>query len=379
MNQLYANSAMYARSLAFLIILFSSSLLAAESNRDTEPFVKLSDTYLIESGSKYFSRTVVVEIGSRQFIIYHEIQDYNASGSILKIREISPASKTVGAKSELKEARVLIQDKPFTVLVGVDASVIKAPVIYFLTSTSARATGKLKRGTLDDMGNITKIVEVNTKFPLIGRSFPFLHTSELGTFLAFRSAKCCKLEIAKLVKENTFETFINIETSGSMAALASIKDINQLIYTYQRSFPTSALTKKGKPVFVRKSRFKVLELDRSNWSNEIFISESVDEVHDAFPHIRLDGGIDFYYTHGLNREKEKWSLWRRCLSKNGQLGNEELVAGHEFVHITKPNLSRGRSGRNILTFSQYLGEIRSGSQLVYTELNSDARCKATPE
>ncbi len=377
MNKFECFGTIFARCLIIHTILLFSSLYAAENSlADTkvELLVKPSDGYLVESGENFYSRTVVVDIEERQFIIYHEIEDYNVSGSILKIREISQSSKKDEPEFSFKEAKVLVQDAPFTVLVGVDTNTKNVPVIYFLSSTSARASGKLKRGSLDNMGNLTRIVEVDTKFPLVGRSFPFLHVSEFGTFLAYRSAKCCKLGIAKLVNENTFEETIDIRTTGSMTALASFGDLEQLIYTYQRSFPTSTLTQKGKPVFVRKSRFKTLEPNKSNWGNEIFISESVDEVHDAFPYIRLDGDIDFYYTHGLKREKGKWSLWRRCLRKNGLLGNEELVAGDEFVHITKPNLSRGRNGNSILTFSQYLGEIRNGSRLVFVELDNDADC-----
>lgn len=49
-----------------------------------------------------------------------------------------------------------------------------------------------------------------------------------------------------------------------------------------------------------------------SWGKEHIASASVFEIHDAFPYHRKDGGIDLYYSHGLNRTKNQLSLWRRC-------------------------------------------------------------------
>ena len=223
-------------------------------------------------------------------------------------------------------------------------------------------------------GELTNKQKINTSRPLSPSSNPIWYSlNKEGVALVNIIKGCCKLFYSSSEDGITFDDAIDIKNTGFMPALASFPN-NNLLYVFQKSFRTSMLKPNGKPNFVKKTHFKISNDKGNIWGKLTPISKTDITVHDAKPVQRNDENLDIYYAYPREGTSEM-SLWRKCVTPDGVLGEEELVIDHAFGNIAKPTPHRLNNGKLLLTFVEQGKVVLKGDHNIHAAIiSSNAKC-----
>jgi len=323
----------------------------------------------LDERDKFNSRALFVDINQKPLVLFESISDYNFRNISIAVAHINHQTTPDNLDSS---THIISKLKRYNTLTGI----IFTPEhhqLYYTVSDGFKKPAQLMRATLNEHGELHNATRISLNTPLSGMSFPKIHYADGLYYLAFRKQQCCGLGFAMSNDGLTFTLKDTLSIAGSMPAAESFSD-NTLIYTYQSPYPTDIKTSKGKVKYVMKSRFKLSHDQGSHWSTDIPVSHSTFEIHDAIAFKRLDGNIDIYYSHDLNRKQEQLSLWRRCVFPNGKLGKEELVADERIGNIAKPNPFRMESGAIALQFIDQVSDNKQGSIQYSSIIKHDAVC-----
>jgi hypothetical protein len=159
-------------------------------------------------------------------------------------------------------------------------------------------------------------------------------TGALGTLLlTFNSNN--RLFIASSLDGVRFSQPLQVVSSGSMPSAATFGD-GRIVFTHQTGYGGHMIAK-----------YSVVSRDRTTGSG--LVTGSTQNVHDAFPIARADGGVDLYYIM-VTQETSSFAVFRRALSPSGALGPEQRVTDASLQDIMKPQASRLADGSIELTF-----------------------------
>jgi hypothetical protein len=89
--------------------------------------------------------------------------------------------------------------------------------------------------------------------------------------------------------------------------------------------------------------------DWKTWRDPVLVTTNSQNVHDTAPFMRSDGDIDLYYIYSSLEPTDTFKLYRRCLTRQGVLGPEQLVTAAGSPN--KPNLERLAGGKVLLMYS----------------------------
>lgn len=217
--------------------------------------------------------------------------------------------------------------------------------LYLTTKSHPKTDNRLLRVDLSKPNVKPEIVTLDTPYQELSSRIFF--DEKHGFFMIYRNKQCCGISLAASNDGIHFNKLENFAVSGFMPSIASFDD-GTLVTSYQSSFKAGT-DKSGKNLFVMKSRYKLSKDGGISWSDTSYISDSVAEVHDAFPFRRLDGNIDFYYVYG-DKHQNDWSMWRRCLRKDGTLGQEQKVTTETLGNVNKPYITRLPDNRIYVSF-----------------------------
>jgi hypothetical protein len=87
------------------------------------------------------------------------------------------------------------------------------------------------------------------------------------------------------------------------------------------------------------------------WSAPLLLSDKSQNIHDASFVTRQDGGVDAYYIYPPD-DFVGFSLFRRSLRTDGQMGPEERLTDASLGEVSKPNVTRLSDGRLSLTWAE---------------------------
>ncbi|WP_286272321.1 hypothetical protein [Thalassotalea hakodatensis] len=323
----------------------------------------------LDTRDKFNSTSIYAEVAGKEFVIFESISDFNFSSIALNIVEISHLADGSSTPPIVKELSV---NNKYNSLAGVVTS-NKDTWIYYVSANSYHDKANLMKGRLTKDGYLSDISKVNLDFNIKGGSGFRVQYFNNQFIAAYRQAKCCNLGFAKSINGDNFKQIDSVNFTGAMPQVEYFSNGN-ILYSYQRAFPTDELKQNGKPIYTIKSRYRISKDNGESWEDEHVASDSVFEIHDAFPYQRVDGGIDLYYSHGLNRNKNQLSLWRRCINENGKLGAEELVIGKKLGNIAKPNVYRGKNNALYVLFIEQGKNIKNGAIQYFASLENEARC-----
>jgi len=323
----------------------------------------------LDERDKFNSRALFVDVNQKPLVLFESISDYSFRNIAISVAHIN--NQTIHDDGEVA-THMIPKSTRYNTLTGI-ISTLEHHQLYYTVSDGFKKPAQLMRATLNEHGELHNATKTSLNTPLSGMSFPKVHYSDGRYYLAFRKQQCCGLGFAVSDDGLTFTLKDTLSITGSMPAAESFSD-NTLIYTYQSPYPTDIKTSKGKVKYVMKSRFKLSHDQSMHWSTDIPVSHSTFEIHDAVAFKRLDGNIDIYYSHDLNRKQDQLSLWRRCVSPSGQLGKEELVADERIGNIAKPNPFRMKSGAIALQFIDQGSDNKQGSIQYSSIIKHDAVC-----
>jgi len=323
----------------------------------------------LDTRETFSMKSIYVNIDGRDFVVFESISDYNFKSISLKIIELN-ISKNYKLKAQ--PYKEFSTGKKYNSLAGI-AKLKDSVWLYFTVSNSYGSKAILMKARLTSTGLLKDMTKVNFDAELIGGSNPHLNFVDNKYTFAYITAECCDLAYATSDDGISFNTMGSMGINGAMPAIASFDD-DALIYNYQRGYRTDKFRKNGKPISVMKSRFIISKDNGNNWGAANIVSDSFDEIHDAFPYKRKDGNIDIYYSHALHRENDNFSLWRRCVNSNGLVGKEELVIGKSMGNIAKPNLYARDDGSTALMFIEQGEDIKNGAIQYFSVIKQDADC-----
>lgn len=326
-------------------------------------------TVALDNRDRFNSRAINFHINQGEYVIYESISDFNFSKIDLTLSQIDTLSSDTPL---LLKQRPLISAEQYNSLVGYVEQEGKH-WLYYLQSDSWRSNAKLFRAQLTDTANLAEPEQLVLPFTLSIMSNPSLVYQQGRYHLAFINSTCCQINYSASEDGINFSKEVTLPVTGAMPEISVFND-GVLLFSYQRAFATSQLNKKGKPIFVMKSRYMLSFDQGKSWQHEQVVSNSIAEIHDAFPMQRRDGNIDLYYSHSLDRQGHQLSLWRRCVNSKGEQGTEMLVADQRIGNIAKPNVYRRPNGKLSLLFSEQGEEIKNGSIQQFAVLNDDVIC-----
>ncbi|RZF80191.1 hypothetical protein EXT46_12895 [Pseudoalteromonas sp. CO325X] len=322
----------------------------------------------LDTRSNYNFHSMYVEVGSEKFILFEQVENINFDRINVKLFNLSAHNDL---NSQPMEIEGFTKQPNYLTLVGHE---YEGPIlwVYFSFADGYDEAAQIMKGRLTRQGKLIDLVALNLEQELIGGSWPRYHRlTESTSAISLRAPKCCGLALMKssdgvsYVRDNSFQQ------SGTMPVISSFESGN-LIYSYQRSFPTDKKTSKGKTKYVQKSRFKIAQ--QNSWSPEYLVSEKTFEIHDAFPFKRLDGRVDLYYVNDYGREPNQLSVWRRCVDELGNLGKEEQITDERIGNVAKPYTYRNSRGEIFFLFIEQGEGLNTGSIQQVTTLTKDAAC-----
>lgn len=200
----------------------------------------------------------------------------------------------------------------------------------------------------------------NGKVALVYRSKPY--------------SGCCQLLFSLSNDGINFDKPVEIGSGGAMPALAMFSS-NELIYTFQTQFTSKADGSDEQGKSGMRTHFRLSTNNGDDWGKSIPITTRVEEVHDASPIQRKDGNVDVYYSSIDSKEHDSFTLWRRCVSSSGKLGNEELVVNRSVGNIAKVSPHRLSDGSLLLTFVEQGKVYSEGDHNLHAaKILSDAKC-----
>lgn len=336
--------------------------------------VALDDRKSFNASSIYF------ELNNSAFVIFETVNDFDFSKVSLAIAPIDLSINhraTVQKEREIQNSPLKLEGETsknnYLSLTGL-VQTNDENWLYFTVSDGFQGYARIMRARLSGNMKIENVATISLDFSITGGSWPKVNYASGKYYLVYRKARCCGLGYAMSKDGINFSEIDNFENSGSMPSINHFSD-GKVLYNYQRPYPTDEFTSKGKIKYVFKSRFKISDNDGLSWGQESIVTDTSFEVHDAFPFQREDGNIDIYYSHGLNRKKPYWSLWRRCVNSDGKLGKEQLLANELIGDVTKPNVFRRSDGTIALLFVEQGINIKTGSIQYISFLKKDSICQ----
>jgi hypothetical protein len=314
-----------------------------------ESVAKVSNLPGIESSS------TILSTDSRRLLVFDHMDEEITTGElyIAEIKSAIDLGLDIYAPVVVTPSSIYpIRTSPSTVRID------DIDWLYYVEGTGLRQVSIAKRAKVVD----NKLVEVTTlelkeSFEVMG--WPLWYSLPDGRVaLAYRNADF-ELKVAFSLDGIRFEAPVEIGSTGSMPALASFAD-GTLVFTYQVG-----------PMHRKTALARISRDGGRTWWQEIPVTRSSKNVHDTAPFNRMDGKIDLYYIY----PPEGWhgfALWRRCMDRDGRLGNEEQVVATEFGNLLKPSIHRLDKNLLLLTFA----EQRSGHNLHAAIINADSQCIA---
>ncbi len=245
--------------------------------------------------------------------------------------------------------------------------------LYFIESNGFKSDAIAYRAKLKDSALVEQ-EKISLEFTLSPSSNARWHVMNNNKVaLVYTNKQCCKLYFSTSKDGVKFEAPRYIGNTGFMPHLSSFSD-GKLLYLFQKSFRSSKEKPNGKPIYITKSHFRISNNFGKTWGEYTPISLTDDTVHDAKAILRHDGNIDIYYVYPIQEDKDL-SLWRRCISSNGELGNEELVVQHDFGNIAKPSIHRLDSGKILVTFVEQGKVVLEGEHNIHSAIiSADSEC-----
>jgi len=350
-------------SMLLVMLAFQTNAWATLPQQIKRTMIQLDDR------NQFNSRSLFVDVNKNPLVLFESISDYSFRNIAISVAHIN--NQTIHDDVEIA-TQMIPKSTRYNTLTGI-ISTLEHHQLYYTVSEGFKKPARLMRATINEHGELSHVTKISIDIPLLGMSFPRVHFSHGRYYLAFRKKQCCGLGFAVSNDGLKFTLKDTLSITGSMPAAESFSD-NTLIYTYQSPYPTDIKTSKGKIKYVMKSRFKLSHDQGSHWSTDIPVSHSTFEIHDAIAFKRLDGNIDMYYSHDLNRKQAQLSLWRRCVLPNGKLGQEELVADERIGNIAKPNPFRVANGSIALQFIDQGTDNKQGSIQYSSIIKHDAVC-----
>lgn len=346
-----------------LVLLYCLLGISFSAMTNQPPSTITDRSYIqLDTRNSYNFHSIFLEKEDHEIILFEQVEDINFDK--INIRFVQLPQDKNSSKQWLKINGQTVNSNYFT-LVGHEY-IQDTPWLYVSISDGYNNEAKIFKGKLSLDANLTEIVEIKLSENITGGSWPrYKKLNDNASIISYRKAKCCNLGLVRSNDGIRYEIDNSFNQSGAMPIVGTF-DNGKIIYNYQRNFPA-----KKKYTYVPKSRFMIFD---DNWQPEQLVSESIDEIHDAFPFTRLDGKVDMYYSHGFERVAEQLSLWRRCVSSDGSLGNEELVVGKEIGNIAKPYVYRKSNGKIALMFIEQGANLETGAIQYYVEIPNDATC-----
>lgn len=217
--------------------------------------------------------------------------------------------------------------------------------LYFLTSTSLRATPTVRRWAFDGAPEDAR--DDSTELPRIAGidsmlSWPkFKVLSDGSVAVAFRDGTSVP-RFATSADGTKFAPSVAVAGDGERGAMPDVAEMSDgtLAFSFQEQSTGEAMIS-----------YVVLSHDRgASWSERIRVSESVN-VHDTSFVARADGtGLDLYYIHPAG--SHGFSLFRRALGVLGTLGPEERVTSPDLGEPSKPSIVRRKDGRLVAAWAE---------------------------
>ncbi|REL25593.1 hypothetical protein DXX93_02865 [Thalassotalea euphylliae] len=349
-----------------LFIFFCTSCIAIAAQIPV--ISNTSQLVQFDTRDSYNFYSIYLEVDEIEVALYEQVEDINFD----KIYIMMATKQGDGTYSQIKlKINGRAPAYNYFTLVGYEQNNAKT-WLYVSLSDGYKEPATLFKARLSLDGNLNDLKKVEIEDYLVGGSWPRIRKLNNGSnAIAYRKAKCCDLGLLIGSDKASYKPQLAYKQKGAMPVIASFAD-SSMIYTYQRSFPT---TNHKKPKYVQKSRLKIY--NGENWWPELLVSEMVYEVHDAYPFERLDGKIDLYYSHSGQRNDGQLSLWRRCIDSYGNLGEEQLVVGKEIGNIAKAYPYRKVNGDIVLMFIEQGGDMNQGAIQFMGNLSSDAVCNLT--
>ncbi|WP_227006674.1 hypothetical protein [Shewanella donghaensis] len=185
---------------------------------------------------------------------------------------------------------------------------------------------------------------------------------------------CCQLLFSTSDDGIHFKSPIDIGSGGAMPAMATFSS-NDIIYTFQTRFVSEKTSTDGQALSVMKTHFRLSSDNGIHWSKAYPITSRVEAVHDAKPIQRNDGNVDVYYSSVDSTENDSFTLWRRCVSPAGRLGDEELVINQNVGNIAKVSVHRLTDTSLLITFVEQGQVYSEGDHNLHTAwVVKDAVC-----
>lgn len=272
--------------------------------------------------------------------------------------------KVLNEKIEFDTAKVVLPNKNTSIRSSVSHIIIDGiDWLYFIESNGFKSDAIAYRAKLKDSALVEreKISLETTLSPSSNARWHVMNNNNVA--LVYTGKQCCKLYFSISNDGVKFETPRYIGNTGFMPYLSSFSD-GKLLYLFQKSFRSSKEKPNGKPIYITKSHFRISNNYGQTWSEYTPISLTDDTVHDAKAILRHDGNIDIYYVYPI-QEGKGLSLWRRCISNDGELGNEELVVQHDFGNIAKPSIHRLDKGEILVTFVEQGKVVLEGDHNIH--------------
>lgn len=309
---------------------------------------KPSESYDLElppAGTMPLAKADVLEISDGQDVDMMTAWNVGADGSLRAAFDRGDVELTTSAIWSFASPDGQRFSKPRLVDVS-NAALVSAPTfaagkMYFMTSTSLRATPTVRRWTFGDpaeqVSELARIPGVDSML-----SWPkFKDLKDGSVVVAFRDGKSVP-RFASSPDGTKFAPSIAVAGNTEQGAMPDVAEMNDgtLAFSFQQQSTSEAMIS-----------YVVLSHDGgATWSERIRVSESVN-VHDTSFVARADGnGLDLYYIHPAGTRG--FSLFRRALGVLGTLGPEERVTGTDVVEPSKPSVVRRKDGKLVAAWAE---------------------------
>jgi hypothetical protein len=225
--------------------------------------------------------------------------------------------------------------------------------IYYVEGESLKHQANSYRAQWIDE-KLTHIEQLNIDKRLVVRSWQKFHYNHGMTYMVHTGSG---LFFAKSEDGINFSDFSKLYGFSAQPRISNLGD--NLITAFQ----TGNLQKGSMTAL-----FSVSEDSGNSWSKPQKITDQHNNVHDAYLYSRADGNIDAYYVHPIG-DWRGFSLFRRCIKPDFNLGQPELVIEKEIGSAIAPGVFQSAEDIMILFVEQL-----SGYNPHVLPINDNANC-----
>jgi hypothetical protein len=354
-----------------------ATLLSVNSYSNNLPLTS-DDIHRIEHPPGMQILSTIITPKESLVLIYEHFYNYDMKSGELRYSEldINPSS-ILSSKPRTLEFE---NNQPVNFRTGVSS--VKGNNVEWLYFVESETTyfkpASLYRAQWGSNNKLVNKQLLSLPMPIAAASAPKWYLLNNGKVaLVYRSKPypgCCQLLFSLSNDGVNFDSPIDIGSGGAMPALA-IFSSDELIYTFQTRFTSKANDSDGKEKSGMRTHFRLSTNNGANWGKPIPITTRVEGVHDASPIQRKDGNIDVYYSSIDSKENDSFTLWRRCVSSSGKLGNEELVVNTSVGNIAKASPHRLNDGSLLITFVEQGKVYSEGDHNLHAaNILKDAKC-----